>query len=73
MHSTVRLAIASIISSIVGYLLILVGNGLYAAATGGHKPPTSSDFTIINWTVSLIISGITFIYAYIKTTDWLGE
>jgi hypothetical protein len=58
---------------VAGYILIILGNSLYSAATGGHQPSSASDFTIINWTISLILSGLVFIYTYIKTTNWLGE
>lgn len=72
MHYLVRITIASVVSGIVGWLTILIGNWSYATIIG-HQPPTSSDFTIINWTISLILSGIVFIWAYLKVTNYLGE
>jgi hypothetical protein len=73
MHSTVRAIIASIVSGIVGWLSVAIGDGLYRAAHHGLSVPTSSDYTIFNWTISLILSGVVFIYIYIKVADWLGE
>lgn len=73
MHYSIRLLIASAISSIIGWLLIIIGNWCYSTITGNAKPPTNSDFTIINWTISLVLSGVAFVYAYMKITDILGE
>lgn len=73
MHATVRTLLASIASGLVGWLAVAIGDGLYRAAHHGLAVPTSSDYTILNWTISLLLSGIVFVYIYIKTADWLGE
>jgi hypothetical protein len=70
MHHLVRLTIATIISGIVGRLAIAIINSIYSLIISA-PPTTNSDFTIINWTISLIVSGVVFVLVYIKVTSWL--
>jgi hypothetical protein len=70
MHHLVRLTMASALSGLIGWLLIVLGNSLFALVAK-QPPPSDSNFTIINWTISLIISSVAFVIAYIKITNWL--
>jgi hypothetical protein len=71
MHYTIRVLMASALSSLVGYICVSLGDWSYSLFSGGHSPQGLDTFTIINYSLSTIISGIVFIIAYIKITNWL--
>lgn len=73
MHQSIRLLLASIISGIVGYIIIVIDDWGYSLVTGHQPPQTLDTYTIINWSISTVLSGAVFVIAYIKITNWLEE